>query len=162
MYPDLSLHDGHYSLHAQYASHCPILIFRWRPHLWFSVHWQSWRHPKSQARRTHRVRSWSLRSYACVFYYLLLVNWTANDHFGIFLTTKDVGHVKFLEKCRELGTYIIVGLHSDEVRSKHLPLHKLYPLFYFALWFPSVWVKIAQKCFVYAGGLSVGLIFMPV
>nr|CDS25849.2 Rossmann alpha beta alpha sandwich fold [Hymenolepis microstoma] len=25
-----------------------------------------------------------------------------------------VGHVKFLEKCRELGTYIIVGLHSDE------------------------------------------------
>ncbi|KAM3178987.1 hypothetical protein ACTXT7_001494 [Hymenolepis weldensis] len=26
-----------------------------------------------------------------------------------------VGHVKFLEKCRELGTYIIVGLHSDEV-----------------------------------------------
>ncbi|VDO00910.1 unnamed protein product [Rodentolepis nana] len=26
-----------------------------------------------------------------------------------------VGHIKFLEKCRELGTYIIVGLHSDKV-----------------------------------------------
>ncbi|KAM7534664.1 hypothetical protein Aperf_G00000117929 [Anoplocephala perfoliata] len=28
-----------------------------------------------------------------------------------------VGHVKFLEKCRELGTYIIVGLHSDKTAS---------------------------------------------
>ncbi|CDI97832.1 Rossmann alpha beta alpha sandwich fold [Echinococcus multilocularis] len=25
-----------------------------------------------------------------------------------------VGHVKFLEKCRQLGTYLIVGLHSDK------------------------------------------------
>ncbi|VDK44403.1 unnamed protein product [Taenia asiatica] len=36
-------------------------------------------------------------------------------------TTRDisirlnVGHVQFLEKCRQLGTYLIVGLHSDEV-----------------------------------------------
>lgn len=39
----------------------------------------------------------------------------SNRYFGISIS--DVGHVKFLEKCRELGTYIIVGLHSDEVRS---------------------------------------------
>lgn len=26
-----------------------------------------------------------------------------------------VGHVSFLEKCRELGGYIIVGLHEDSV-----------------------------------------------
>ncbi|VDM17435.1 unnamed protein product [Hydatigera taeniaeformis] len=26
-----------------------------------------------------------------------------------------VGHVQFLEKCRRLGTYLIVGLHSDKV-----------------------------------------------
>ncbi|VDD74518.1 unnamed protein product [Mesocestoides corti] len=25
-----------------------------------------------------------------------------------------VGHVKFMEKCREIGSYLIVGLHSDE------------------------------------------------
>ena len=32
-----------------------------------------------------------------------------------FFLLIDVGHVKFLEKCRQLGTYLIVGLHSDEV-----------------------------------------------
>jgi bifunctional ADP-heptose synthase (sugar kinase/adenylyltransferase) len=28
-----------------------------------------------------------------------------------------IGHLDFLEKCSKLGTYIIVGLHTDPVRT---------------------------------------------
>ncbi|VDN16153.1 unnamed protein product [Dibothriocephalus latus] len=31
--------------------------------------------------------------------------------------SQDVGHVEFLKKCRDLGTYIIIGLYSDESAS---------------------------------------------
>ena len=40
-----------------------------------------------------------------------------------------VGHVSFLEKCAELGTYIIVGLHNDWVvnryKGKNYPIMNL-------------------------------------
>ncbi|KAL5961640.1 Ethanolamine-phosphate cytidylyltransferase [Taenia solium] len=36
-----------------------------------------------------------------------------------------VGHVQFLEKCRQLGTYLIVGLHSDESKRSILRLEDL-------------------------------------
>ena len=30
-----------------------------------------------------------------------------------------VGHLDFLEKCRELGSYLIVGLHTDPVVNRY-------------------------------------------
>ena len=30
-----------------------------------------------------------------------------------------IGHLDFLEKCRELGTYVIVGLHTDPVVNRY-------------------------------------------
>lgn len=36
----------------------------------------------------------------------------------IFLTKlwfKDVGHIKTLQKAKELGTFLLVGIHDDEV-----------------------------------------------
>ena len=40
-----------------------------------------------------------------------------------------IGHVSFLEKCHEMGNYIIVGLHEDKVvnryKGKNYPIMNL-------------------------------------
>ena len=44
--------------------------------------------------------------------------------------TEDVGHIQFLEKCAEVGDYVIVGVHNDQVvnwyRGLNYPIMNLY------------------------------------